>query len=1041
MYITCEQCNTIFRLDENRLKPTGSKVRCCQCRNLFVAWPPAPTGTGPADARHMEDATAQYAAPSSNQQAEDTFDQELEGIDLAELDSILDQDQSEDFPAAGDDFGDRSMASAAAETGELDESDLDMDFESELALDDDRPADSITDAGEQALDEDFDLDMDFDLDAAAASEAADSPAEDQSIEDDLEMDFELGDDLDQPADAQEQHAQADTADEALDENIESVLDDFEDVLNEAADTEDETSPAGAEGEGGEIEEEIDLSDLEDVLETPDETGAANEDLDLDDIGAALDMPETEEDVVGEDDFDIDLSDLNMDLDEEPETAEEEAGSGNDADQVLDEDLTLDEAPAPSEDQPALEETPLSDDQEDDEVFDLSDLDGLMELDEEEEEAAEESGPGGEGTELSLDDLTLDEAPAPSEDQPALEETPLSDDQEDDEVFDLSDLDGLMELDEEEEEAAEESGPGDGGAELSLDEDLSLDIEEATAGTSSEAPTDDLDLSDLGGLDTMLDEDSQTEDSELEDLELSLDDEQEDGAAEDLELTLEMDDNADQSGSREAGQGDDDLDLGGLDSLLDEEDSADESELEDLELSLDDDGSEPTASDDLSLELSDDGKNEEAEDLEFSLDSEFEDKPGSDSDAGEAAGEDEELDLTDLEQMLENETLVPEPIPQDQESDLSLTGKDEKFTEKDAESLGLDSGAELDLSEIEAAIDSADEDKDDGEEEDMELELDLESHAVGEQELQEAPDDDLELDLEMESGAAGDAEGEVDDSQEAIDLSDLDLSLEDDKPNEENEVVNAGDIELEFQIEDEMEPATIDSAETMPGEVTTASYSSQTTVPADDDTSLIEEAFTEQPEATEKADKPVPEKKKQKKKGSSTALIVILILALLGGGGYFGYQYAVENNIEIPYLNDLIHPKPQDPSGIAMLTTMDINSKFIDNEKGGRIFVVTGKVRNGYSVPCNKIQLQGKLFTKGKVLAKTELAYAGVIINDLELAGQEVAQIKQRLKTGGGQTAELVVNPGQTLPFMVVFSELPADLDEFAIELLNSTKVQ
>ena len=127
--------------------------------------------------------------------------------------------------------------------------------------------------------------------------------------------------------------------------------------------------------------------------------------------------------------------------------------------------------------------------------------------------------------------------------------------------------------------------------------------------------------------------------------------------------------------------------------------------------------------------------------------------------------------------------------------------------------------------------------------------------------------------------------------------------------------------------------------------------------------------------------------------------------------------------------------------IAMLTTLDINSKFIENEKGGRIFVVSGKVRNGYPVPCNKIQLQGKLFAKGKVLAKTELVYAGVMISDLELAGQEVGQIKQRLRTGGGQAAELVVNSGQSLPFMVVFSDLPADLDEFAIELLSSTKVQ
>ncbi|MBI5895757.1 MAG: zinc-ribbon domain-containing protein [Desulfobacterales bacterium] len=32
MFITCQECNTTFRLDERLLKSTGSKVRCSQCR-------------------------------------------------------------------------------------------------------------------------------------------------------------------------------------------------------------------------------------------------------------------------------------------------------------------------------------------------------------------------------------------------------------------------------------------------------------------------------------------------------------------------------------------------------------------------------------------------------------------------------------------------------------------------------------------------------------------------------------------------------------------------------------------------------------------------------------------------------------------------------------------------------------------------------------------------------------------------------------------------------------------------------------------------
>jgi pilus assembly protein FimV len=957
MYITCEQCSTIFRLDEKRLKPTGSKVRCCQCRSVFLAWPPAPQPESvPADGRDMEDATAQYAVPSTARRTEDTFDQELEGIDLAELDSILDQEGSDDLSASGEGRGDRSAQTATEELGELDESDLDMDFESELALDDDRPADSTPDAVE-APDEELDLDMDFELDAANSSDASELSADARLIEDELDMDFELGQDQEDQVDGR-----IDASDDGLGGDIDSVLDDFQDVLSEAEDG--EVSEAAEE-----TEEQFDLSDLEDALETSDDSGAAAEDISLGDIETTLDEPAAEEALAGGDDFDIDLSDLDMDLDEEEgsEALEEEAtaaDSDSDLGLSLDEDLALDEPAAPSGGAAAVEEASPTDEQEDEEVFDLSDLEGLMDLDEEE---AEESAEEGESAELSLDD------------------------------------------------------------------DLSLDIEKETAGGSGGLDdsqpadqADDLDLSDMGDLDSLLDEDQQAGEPEVED----------------QELTLATEDDAEPASAAKAAPMGDGLGLEGLDSLLDEaEESEDEPDSEELELSLDDEA-DASAAGGLSLDLSDEGETPEAEDLEFSLDSEFEEKTISASDGQEEdeelSGDDEELDLTDLEQMLENETLVPDMSPIGQESELDLTGKDEKFTDRAAETLGMGSGTELDLSEIEAAIDSAEEETDDGVEEDAELEFDLDSPADEETSDQEAAGDELDLELEMEGDSAAVEEGTADDD-EAIDLSDLNLSLESEKSDEERDVVDAGDIELEFQIEDEMEPATIDSAETMPGAVATAS-ATKTTVPAAGDTSLIEEAFADHPEVEKVSEKPAKEKKK-KKKGSNAALIVILILVLLAAGVYFGYQYAVKNNIQIPFLNELIHPQPKDPSSTAMLTTLDINSKFIDNEKGGRIFVVTGKVRNGYSVPCNKIQLQGKLFSKGKVLAKTELAYAGVVIADPELASQEVAQIKQRLKTGGGQAAELVANPGQALPFMVVFSELPADLDEFAIELVNSTKVQ
>lgn len=40
MIIPCESCNAVFRLESSILKPTGSRVRCSKCGEIFRVYPP-----------------------------------------------------------------------------------------------------------------------------------------------------------------------------------------------------------------------------------------------------------------------------------------------------------------------------------------------------------------------------------------------------------------------------------------------------------------------------------------------------------------------------------------------------------------------------------------------------------------------------------------------------------------------------------------------------------------------------------------------------------------------------------------------------------------------------------------------------------------------------------------------------------------------------------------------------------------------------------------------------------------------------------------
>lgn len=963
MFITCQQCSTMFRLDENRLKPQGSKVRCSQCGNLFIAMPPAiePTASTPAEAFG--------APPEPPPMSEAAEDRELEGIDLAELDSILEKDR------AADNMG----LDAEEEAAEFNEADLDFDFESALEADKlpvtEDAADQPASLGDDL--DDLDLDMDFDLDVDGLDAAGEGP-EDPSASQGAPADTTGGgpDALTETPEAADYN---DLGDGDLTEDVELALDDFEEALSITDDIE----PA--------IEETDHSGELQ--ADAAGEEASADElegDLGLDDLGSFLD-----EDTPEKDEAELSLEDnseLSLSDDFEPESALASPDPGADAEQ------------------------------EDD--LGIGDLDALLEEETPEQEEA------GDDASLSLDDDT----------------------------------------------------------ELSLSDDLAAATPAAAGAGDAQAESDDLGLDDLGDLDSLLEDDAAEPDEEPEELELSLDD--------DIDLSIDDADASEEEAESVASE-EDEFDLSDFDSLLDEADAEGEAAGEELDLSLDDDSAEDlsTAGDDLldlsdldaeegeavpaddapdddielSLDLEDASEtvpeeatgeaDEPLEPLDFELDAEFEDKPLSqtaglsDEASSEAEMEieaDEEIDLTDIEQMLEDDTIVPETAGRPGGNGEDVDGA-ERWVDDDSEDLGLDESDELDLSEIEEAIDAADSEDQEGDgldlgEEELALDLELEETTA------ESEPEELDLELEMESDSTPEATQEID--PDVLDMSDLNFSLEDDEvPSKTTETIDAGDIELEFEID-----GAGASSVPLSGEDTlVASETAAAVTAAFGDTSTEEDISANDTLAAEpvieKPTKKLAVKKPPKRSGLGKMffmfLATILILILLAVGamvlvpsiGEMGYNILQQYGIQVPYLNDYIKPDAKDPAGVMNLTTLEINSKFIENEKAGRLFIVTGKVRNGYDVPTTMIRLRGKLFTKGKVLVKTAQSYAGIFLTDQELASLEIADITTRLKSPLAHAKSIQVPPRQTAPFIVVFSDLPADLDEFAIELVSSTKVQ
>ena len=42
MLVTCEKCQSKFKLDDDLVKESGTKVRCSNCQDIFAVYRPAP---------------------------------------------------------------------------------------------------------------------------------------------------------------------------------------------------------------------------------------------------------------------------------------------------------------------------------------------------------------------------------------------------------------------------------------------------------------------------------------------------------------------------------------------------------------------------------------------------------------------------------------------------------------------------------------------------------------------------------------------------------------------------------------------------------------------------------------------------------------------------------------------------------------------------------------------------------------------------------------------------------------------------------------
>jgi len=107
------------------------------------------------------------------------------------------------------------------------------------------------------------------------------------------------------------------------------------------------------------------------------------------------------------------------------------------------------------------------------------------------------------------------------------------------------------------------------------------------------------------------------------------------------------------------------------------------------------------------------------------------------------------------------------------------------------------------------------------------------------------------------------------------------------------------------------------------------------------------------------------------------------------------------------------------------------------KKGAAVFVIQGKVTNRHDKQCHSIRVKGILFDERGKLAAEEVAYCGNILNKDQIRTDSPEKIAEVLQNAyGAELSNFNIQPGGSVPFMLVFFKPPEKLSEFSIEIVD-----
>jgi predicted Zn finger-like uncharacterized protein len=167
-------------------------------------------------------------------------------------------------------------------------------------------------------------------------------------------------------------------------------------------------------------------------------------------------------------------------------------------------------------------------------------------------------------------------------------------------------------------------------------------------------------------------------------------------------------------------------------------------------------------------------------------------------------------------------------------------------------------------------------------------------------------------------------------------------------------------------------------------------------------------------------------------------VSVLVLLVLTGAGFFFLKDGADalNKLGLVSMAKWFGMQTAEEGSITIKNPV---GSYIVNKEGGELFVINGEAVNSFKKPRATIHVKALLFGKNGAVLAQKSAYCGNQLSKEQLATTPMTKIEAAMNNQFGDSlSNLGVQPGKSIPFVLVFANVPKDVVEFSVEVAGST---